>query len=314
MSLAKGSSNVEIINAVFTPMHRDGSLNFDRIPRLFEHTVKTLANGVFLNGTTGEGMSLSHEERMTLVEHWVACKQRMNRPEFKIIAHVGSCNLREAGTMAEHAQACGADGIAMVATFYYKPRTIGELVDQCAYVAAAAKQTPFYYYNIPFYTGVNLPLLKFLEVATQHIPNFAGLKNSFTDLEDYKRCIHFAKEKYTLYWGTDESFMTLYAAGNRHYVGSTYNYMGHIYRQMLKAYQAGDSITVGTLQGEADAIYKIMSTHNDIAAGKEIMQMIGIDCGPVRLPLKRLLDEERKLLLAKLRTTTLFDHLENSLA
>lgn len=311
MSLPMSSSSVEILNAVFTPMYQDGTLNYERIPALFDHAIKTRANGIFLNGTTGECMSLALEERMKLVERWTARKQEMSRPDFKIFVHVGSCNLFEAATMAEHAQACGIDGIAMVATFYFKPSTIEELVDQCKYVAAAANHTPFYYYNIPFYTGVQLPLISFLEIATQHIPNFAGLKNSFTDLVDYQHCIHFAKQNYALYWGTDEAFMMLYAAGNRHYIGSTYNYMGDIYQQMLKAYHAGDLRTVVSLEGEADAIYKIISPYNGIAAGKEIMQMLGVDCGPVRIPLKRLTNKECQALFEKLQTTTLFRHMEN---
>ena len=61
------SPNVEILNATFTPMHDDGIINYDRIPDLFQHCINTGANGVFLNGTTGECMSLSMEELLMLV-------------------------------------------------------------------------------------------------------------------------------------------------------------------------------------------------------------------------------------------------------
>ena len=302
------SHDVEILNATFTPMHEDESINYDRIPDLFQHCLSTGANGIFLNGTTGECMSLSVEERMKLVETWSAYRKEANRPNFKIFVHVGSCNLYETARMAEHAEAHGADGIAMVATFYFKPNTLEELVDQCEYVAAAASHTPFYYYNIPFMTGVNFPLISFLEVASRRIPNFAGLKNSFTDIVDYQHCLHFAKENYALYWGTDEAFMMLYAAGNRQYVGSTYNYMGDIYQEMLKSHHAGDMKSVVDLEGEADAIYKIILKHNGITAGKEIMRLLGIDCGVVRKPLKALTESERGALLASLSQTTFFQH------
>jgi N-acetylneuraminate lyase len=302
------SSNVEILNATFTPMYADGTINYDRIPDLFGHCIATGANGIFLNGTTGECMSLSMGERLRLVEMWTQHRREMNRPDFKIFVHVGSCNLYETACMADHAQTHGADGIAMVATFYFKPKTLEELVDQCEYVAAAARHTPFYYYNIPFLTGVNFPLISFLEVASRRIPNFAGLKNSFTDIVDYQHCIHFAKENYSLYWGTDEAFMMLYTAGNRHYVGSTYNYMGDIYQQMLQAHLAGDLKTVVTLEGEADAIYKIILQHNGITAGKEIMRFLGVDCGSVRKPLKGFTTSDSETLLQKLRETTLFHH------
>ena len=214
--------------------------------------------------------------------------------------------------MAEHAQAHGVDGVAMVATFYFRPKTLEDLVEQCEYVASAAAETPFYYYNIPFLTGVNFPLLSFLEMASRRIPNFAGLKNSFTDIVEYQHCIHYAKQNYSLYWGTDEAFMMLYAAGNRQYVGSTYNYMSDVYRQMLKAHHNGDSKKVVALEGEADAVYKLLSQYNGISAGKEIMRFIGVDCGVVRKPLKPFTKAESDTLLKKLKATTFFDFHKSS--
>ncbi len=303
---------VEILNAVFTPMFGDGIVNYNRIPDLFHHCINTGADGIFLNGTTGECMSLSVDERLKLVEAWTDYRKKINRPDFKIFVHVGSCNLYETANMAEHAQAHGVDGVAMVATFYFRPKTLEDLIEQCEYVASAAAETPFYYYNIPFLTGVNFPLLSFLEMASRRIPNFAGLKNSFTDIVEYQHCIHFAKENYSLYWGTDEAFMMLYAAGNRQYVGSTYNYMGDVYRQMLKAHHDGDSRKVVTLEGEADAIYKLLSQYNGISAGKEIMRFIGVDCGVVRKPLKPFTKAESDTLLKKLKATSFFDFHKSS--
>jgi N-acetylneuraminate lyase len=301
------SFNVEIMNAVFTPMFEDGSINYSRIPELYQQACGTGAEGVFINGTTGECMSLSVQERLKVVETWTACRQSRS-PDFKMFVHVGSCNLHETAQMAEHAQAHSADGIAMVAPFYFRPKTLEDVVTQCEYVAAAAPNIPFYYYNIPSLTGVNFPLIKFLELATKRIPNFAGLKNSFTDIVDYQHCIHFAKDNYTLYWGTDEAFMMLYTAGNRHYVGSTYNYMSTIYLEMLKAYHAGEFEKLTALEGEADAIYKILLSYNGLIAGKEVMRYLGVDCGPVRRPLNPLTRPEREALYQKLNDTTFFKH------
>jgi N-acetylneuraminate lyase len=286
----------------------DGSVNWHRIPDLFHHTVETRANGVFLNGTTGECMSLSLQERLQLTEAWMRARKERNEKDFKIFVHVGSSNLLEAAQMAEHAQAQGADGFAMVPTFYFRPRTLQELLDQCEYIASAAPNIPFYFYNIPSLTGVNFPLISFLELAVRRIPNFGGIKNSFTDLVDYQHCLHFAKGKYALYWGTDEAFMMLHTGGNRHYVGSTYNYMNSLYLKMIDAIGRGDTETVLRLEGEADAIYKIILAFNNIISGKEIMRFIGIDCGPVRRPLKALTADESEILLNKLKTTTLFSY------
>lgn len=302
------SPDVEILNAAFTPMFGDGTIHYNRIPDLFDHTVRTGAKGVFLNGTTGECMSLSTQERSQLVEKWVEYRRSTQRKDFKIFVHVGSCNLFEAAQMAEHAQQLGVDGIAMVAPFYLRPTSLQALVTQCAFVASAAADTPFYYYNIPSLTGVNFPLIGFMEMVTQRIPNFAGIKNSFTDLVDYQHCIHYARDNYALYWGTDETFMMLYAAGNRHYVGSTYNYMSAVYQKMLHAYQAGDQDLVTTLQAEADSIYRVILQYNGICSGKELMKFIGVDCGPVRVPLTAFTEADSETLLRKLKETRFFHY------
>ncbi|MEP6733957.1 MAG: dihydrodipicolinate synthase family protein [Chryseolinea sp.] len=300
------SRQVEILNAVFTPMHADGSVNFDRIPALFEHFTETGSQGIFLNGTTGECMSLTTQERLRLVEAWMAAKVS-SKSKSKLIVHVGTTNLLEAAEMAKHAEQSGADGVSMVAPFYFRPKSTEEIVSQCAYVAQAAPGIPFYYYNIPSLTGVNFPLTEILELAPKRIPNFAGLKNSFNDLVDYQHALHASQQKHTLYWGTDEVFMMLYAGGNRNYVGSTYNYMYPYYQRMLKAYLQGDTATVMTLQAEADAIYRVLTIHNGIIAGKEIMRLIGVDCGPVRIPLQKLDQAGKDAIFQKLKKTSFFE-------
>lgn len=299
--------NVQILPAVFTPMFDDGSVNYTGIDVLFQRCTDSGFHGIFLNGTTGECMSMNTGERKKLVEGWEACRKKHNKTDFKIVVHTGSANLYEAAEMAEHAQAHGADGIAMVPTFYFRPKNIEDLIEQCKYVASAAPGVPFFYYNIPALTGVNFPLTAFMELAIREIPTFAGLKNSFTDLVDYQQCLHASKGEYSLFWGTDEVFMMVYAAGNRNYVGSTYNFMGDIYFRMLDAFHAGNFEKLTTLQAEATAIYNVLGEFNSLIAGKEIMKLTGIDCGPVRMPLKNLKPAESRSLLEKLQKTSFFE-------
>lgn len=298
---------VEILCATFTPMLPDGSLHLNRIPDLYNHTRDIRANGIFLNGTTGECMSLSTKERIQLADGWM--NERDGRADkIKVVVHVGSSNLLEAATMAEHAQSRGADGIAMVPTFYFRPKDMNDLINQCAYVAAAAPSLPFYYYHIPSLTGVHFPMIRFIEQAAKRIENFAGIKNSFNDLVDYQHCLHFAKGKYALYWGTDEVFTMLYAGGNRNWVGSTYNYMNSLYLQAVDAANNNDQEKIARLQADADAIYHIILAYNNIISGKEIMKFLGVDCGPVRRPLNSLTPAESETLYQKVKATPLFKY------
>lgn len=299
--------NVEILPAVFTPMDDDGSVNYKKVKSLYSHCAGLRFNGVFLNGTTGECMSLSAGERMKLLDTWIECRGKSNNAAFRIFAHVGSCNLLEAADMASHAQQAGADAIAMVPAFYFRPKTLTDLIEQCRYVAAAAPALPFYYYNIPSLTGVNFPLTAFMERAVKEIPTFAGLKNSFNDLVDYQQCLHAAKGNFAMYWGTDEVFMMVYAGGNRHYVGSTYTFMRDIYFKMLAAYDDGNFTALAALEEAATDIYRILNDYNSLVAGKEVMRMIGVDCGPVRRPLRNLKEAERSQLVERLEKSRFFE-------
>jgi N-acetylneuraminate lyase len=304
---------VEILCATFTPMLPDGSLNLNRIPDLYAHCLEVQANGIFLNGTTGECMSLSTAERIQLVNRWM--DEKKNREDnLKVVVHVGTSNLLEAASMAEHAQSRNVDGIAMVPTFYFRPKDLNDLVNQCVYVAAAAPSLPFFYYNIPSLTGVNFPMIKFIEQAAKRIPNFAGIKNSFNDLVDYQHCLHYAKGKYALYWGSDEVFTMLYSGGNRHYVGSTYNYMNALYLQVIEALGRGDAEATERLQADADAIYHVILAYNNIISGKEIMKFLGVDCGPVRRPLNSLTPNDSETLFQKLKATPLFAYAPKKLS
>jgi N-acetylneuraminate lyase len=83
--------------------------------------------------------------------------------------------------------------------------------------------------------------------------------------------------------------------------------MSSIYYDMLHAHHAGDHEKVIALQGEANAIYKVLFAHHGVVAGKEAMRLIGVDCGAVRKPLRPLRQSDSIVLRATLETTTFFD-------
>ena len=101
--------------------------------------------------------------------------------------------------------------------------------------------------------------------------------------------------------------MMVYAGGNRHYVGSTYNFMSNLYLRMLDAYYACNFEKLTTLEAEATSIYQVLNDYHSLVAGKEIMKQLGIDCGPVRKPLRNLTSEQKKEMVERLRKTTLFE-------
>lgn len=164
-----------LIDAPFTPMHPNGDINLEVIPAYADMLVKNGLKGVFINGSSGEGYMLTPEERMAVAEKWVASVPK----DFKVIVHVGSCCLRESVTLAAHAEKIGAWGIGSMAPPFPKIGRIEELVKYCEEIAAAAPTLPFYYYHIPAFNGVFLPMLDLLKAVDGRIPNFAGIKYTY---------------------------------------------------------------------------------------------------------------------------------------
>ena len=113
-----------LVAPVFTPMHADGSLNLDRVEAQAEHLKGQGVVGVFVAGTTGEGLSLNLSERRQLTERWCA----VANGKFPVISHVGHVCLSDAKDLAEHAQQAGATAIAAVPPFYYSADRVD---DEC---------------------------------------------------------------------------------------------------------------------------------------------------------------------------------------
>jgi N-acetylneuraminate lyase len=273
-----------LIAAPFTAMNEDKTLNLNLIKQQADALVEAGVGGAFICGTTGEGFSLSIREREQLAETWMASAS----PKLKIVVHVGHPVIDEARHLARHAESIKARAFAALVPVSSGVESIEQLVDYCAQIAEAAPGLPFYYYHMPAQTGVDLPMIDFLRAASGRIPNLAGIKFTHENLMDYSRCLNFENGHYNILFGRDEILLAAAAVGATGAVGSTYNYMASIYLEILKAVAANDLECARRLQSVAIEIIAVMIRHGGLPAGKAMMKMIGIDCGPVRPPLKNL--------------------------
>ena len=272
-----------LVAAPFTPFHADRSLNLDVIPAYARFLRDNGVGAAFVCGTTGEGLSLTLEERLRIAERWVACAD----DRLRVIVHVGHTCLADARTLTAHAAKIGASAVSALTPCFFKPRNNAEVVNWCEAVASAAPALPFYYYNIPSMTGIDYPVVDFLAQAQARIPSLAGVKYTHENLPDYKACVAFAQGRYDILFGRDELLLEGTDAGALGAVGSTYNYAAPLYLRLLAARAAGQATEARTLQDTAIKMIAICNgigvTH--LAASKALMAMLGVDCGPVRLPL-----------------------------
>ncbi|XP_014638855.1 PREDICTED: N-acetylneuraminate lyase isoform X5 [Ceratotherium simum simum] len=192
-----------LVAATITPMTEHGEINFSVIGQYVDYLVEEQGvKNVFVNGTTGEGLSLSVSERRRVAEEWVT--KGRNKLD-QVVIHVGALSLKESQELAQHAAEIGADGIAVIAPFFLKPWNKDVLINFLKEVAAAAPALPFYYYHIPAVTGIKIRAEEVLDGIQEKIPTFQGLKFSDTDLLDFGQCVDQNRQRqFAFLFGVDE--------------------------------------------------------------------------------------------------------------
>ncbi|MBC8179883.1 dihydrodipicolinate synthase family protein [candidate division KSB1 bacterium] len=277
-----------LIPATFTPMKEDGLLNLDKVEAIVEHLIADKVSGLFVCGSTGEGASLSVDERMATA---LAYTSSVNK-RLPVIVHVGHDSLVDAKKLAIHAQKIGADVIAAVPPSYFKITSIEILIRCMEQIASVVPELPFYYYNIPSITGANFNMVEFLETAKQHIPNLAGIKHSTPVMNELLACRNLENGKYGVVFGSDEMLLSGLAAGATGAVGSNYNYAAPLYLKIMDAFNRNDIEEAQKYQSLSVKKVRYLFKYRGLPAIKSMMKMIGLDCGPVRLPLQALTTDE----------------------
>lgn len=203
-------------------MHPDGSLNLALIPAYYNLLKANGNTGAFICGSTGEGVSLTLDEKKKVAEAWAAAAK--GDLDFKVITLVGGTCLPDAIELAQHAQRIGLHAVSFTGPSYFKPASVQMLAACCQAVADAVPDMPFYYYHIPVLTGVNFQMIDLLQEVSGQIPNFAGIKYTHEDFMDYLSCLQYEGGRYDMLWGRDENLLSALVLGAKGGVGSTYNY------------------------------------------------------------------------------------------
>ena len=293
---------VGLVPAVLTPFDAAGGLNLAAVEPHAQLLAADGVAGVFVGGTTGEFSSLTVEERLALAARWGAV---VKGTPVRLVVHGGANCLPDAKHLAAHANALGAEAIAAVAPSYFKPKSLDVLIAWCAELAAAAPDTPFYFYDIPHLTGVAFPMVDFLEQAPARIPTLAGLKFTNLDLMTFQRVLRVGGGRFDVLFGFDEQLLAAVVLGARGAVGTSYNFAAPMYNRLLAAAQAGDLATARTEQYRGVELIALLQRYGFLPAAKEVMRLRGVDLGPVRLPHAPLTAEQATNVRRELEATGL---------
>ncbi len=275
-----------LIAAPFTPMHPDGSVDLSIIPAYYELLKANGVNGAFINGSTGEGVSLTLQEKKQVAEAWANCTK--NDSYFKVMPLLGGTCIADCIELAKHARSIGLYAVAFTSPFYFKPANAEMLAACCMAIAEAVPDIPFYYYHIPVLTGVDFPMIDLLQVLHGKLKNFAGVKYTHEDFMDFQSCLNFADSKYDMLWGRDENMLSALAVGAKAAVGSTFNYAAPLYYALIDAFNNNDLELARSLQQKSIDMIRLLGKYGGIAVGKAYMKLTGINCGEFRLPVKNM--------------------------
>ena len=292
-----------LVAATPTPLQPDGSLNLAAVPPLVELLLRSRVEGLFACGTSGESASLTTAERQAVAAAFIAAA----KARAPVIVQVGHASLRESQALAAHAQEARASAIAATPPYYFKPTSPAAVVDGLAEISSAAPRLPLYYYHIPSFTGVTVPLISILREAVRRLPALAGAKFTFENLMDYAQCVAFEDGRYDVLFGRDEMLLSALVLGARGAVGTTYNFQAPVFRRLWKAYDAGDLEAARREQLRAIRVIEILQGYGVLPALKSMVRFLGVDCGPNRKPLATLTPLQEAALKEELRAAGYFE-------
>jgi 4-hydroxy-tetrahydrodipicolinate synthase len=265
-----------ILTAMVTPFDSKGDLDEDATARLVRHLLDNGSDGLVLAGSTGEGATMTDEEKVRLWEIGVA-----ESGDAPIIAGTGTYDTRHSVELTERAHEAGVDAMLVVTPYYVRPNRRGIKAHYEA--VAAATDRPIVAYNIPSRTATDMPNDLLAELAAD-IANVTAVKQArYEDLAPI--------EGMDLLAGNDDVLAKVMDMGGTGGICVSSNLIGTEMRRVIDEPDRRQEIEDGLRD-----LYKAMSVTTNPIPVKAAMNMIGLDVGPVRLPLVEASEEERAVI------------------
>jgi 4-hydroxy-tetrahydrodipicolinate synthase len=271
----------EILTAVVTPFDTDGRVDLERFRTVCRFLLDRGSDGLVVTGTTGEGPTLSDDEKADL---WAAAVDAAGGAT--VVAGVGTYSTAHSVHLAERAAATGVDGLLVVTPYYNKPPVRGIVAHFRA--IAATSDLPVVVYNIPSRVVLNLEPETIAQLA--EIPNVTAVKQAHDDLDQARRIVELGVD---LYAGDDNlvlPFLRLGAVGgicvHTHVVGPQV-------KEQVRRFRDGDVEGAERIERELAPAYELLKVAPNPIAIKAALSLTGLDVGGLRLPLVEATTEER---------------------
>ncbi len=263
--------------AIVTPFDANGAVNYDAFGRLIDQQIAAGVDAICVCGTTGETSTLSIREHIAVVEY---CVKRVGH-RVKVIAGAGSNDTSAAVYLSQHAQDSGADALLLVTPYYNKASQTG-LLKHYEYIADRV-ELPIILYNVPSRTGVSFTAETYKTLSEN--PQFNGVKEASGNFSLLAHTRYLCGDDFYIWSGNDDQVVPMMSLGAKGVISVVCNIMPELMVDMSHACLDGNFDKAGKLQIEyMDFIDSLFIEVNPIPI-KCAMNLVGMEAGPLRLPL-----------------------------
>ncbi len=263
--------------AIITPFTADGKVNEKVLAEIIEYQISHSTDAIVICGTTGESATLDHNEHTQAIK--VAVDVTAGR--IPVIAGTGSNDTAYALKLSNDAEKLGVDGLLMVTPYYNKASQEG-LIKHFNYVADRVS-TPIILYNVPSRTGCEIKPETYAELA-KHKMIYAA-KEATGNLSSIAKTISLVPEDFTIYSGNDDQITPIMSLGGKGVISVLSNILPQVAHDIAQSALDGDFKKSAELQLKYLELCNAMFMDVNPIPVKAAMRMMGIDVGPLRLPL-----------------------------
>lgn len=275
--------------ALITPMHEDGSINYEEMERIVNDQITNGTDAIIVCGTTGEASTMTHEEHIETIK---ACVD-MTKKRVPVIAGTGSNCTATAVYLSQEAQKAGADGLLVVSPYYNKATQNG-LKKHFTEIAKSV-DIPLILYNIQGRTGVNIQPKTIVDLVRE-TDNIVGVKEASGDLSQIAMILSMAQGDIDLYSGNDDQIVPIVALGGKGVISVLSHVAPKDTHDMVAKLMAGDVKGSQELQLKYIPLCKALFSEVNPIPVKAAMNMMGYNVGSLRMPLTEMEDAGKKIL------------------
>ena len=263
--------------AIITPFTADGKVNEKVLAEIIEYQIAHSTDAIVICGTTGESATLDHNEHTQAIK--VAVDVTAGR--IPVIAGTGSNDTAYALKLSNDAEKLGVDGLLMVTPYYNKASQEG-LIKHFNYVADRVS-TQIILYNVPSRTGCEIKPETYAELA-KHKMIYAA-KEATGNLSSIAKTISLVPEDFAIYSGNDDQITPIMSLGGKGVISVLSNILPQVAHDIAQTALDGDFKKSAELQLKYLELCNAMFMDVNPIPVKAAMRLMGIDVGPLRLPL-----------------------------